>query len=453
MHEAFRAQRQYFESGRTRNITFRRKQLQLLRQTIVRREDDIMEALRMDLGKSPFESYASEIGLALAELRYVEHHLARWARSQRVSVPLTHFPATARVYSEPYGVTLVMAPWNYPFQLVIEPLISAIAAGNCVTVKPSEYAVHTAAVLKKLVEEVFDPAYIRVVNGGMETSEALLQQPFDFIFFTGSTAVGKIVMRAAAERLTPVVLELGGKSPCVVDQTADIPLAARRIIWGKTLNAGQTCVAPDYILVQENVQEVLLEEMKKAIRSFYGEQPLKCETYPKILRECHLKRLCGWMDGCNILFGGRVDHVIQKLEPTLLGDVTWESPVMQEEIFGPLLPILTFRHMEEVIRAIQERPHPLALYVFSRDRQTVCRLTETLTYGGACINDTLMHMTLPQLPFGGAGQSGMGAYHGKAGFEAFSRTKSVLKRGLHPDVPLRYPPYEGKLKRLKKLLK
>ncbi len=453
MQEGLQVQRQYFESGRTRDIAFRRKQLEILRQGIERHECDIMDALRADLGKTPFESYVAEIGMALAELRYVEKHLACWAKPRHTGVPLTHFPAAAKIYPEPYGVALVIAPWNYPFQLAIEPLISAIAAGNCVTLKPSEYATHTAAVMEKLVRELFDPAYVRVVCGGVETCEALLCQPFDFIFFTGSPAVGKIVMRAAAEHLTPVVLELGGKSPCVVDNTADIPTAARRIAWGKTLCAGQTCVAPDYVLVQEEVRDALVKEFGSAIQVFYGEQPLASEDYPKILRKSHFERLCECMDGCDILFGGQVDRAAKKIEPTLLGGVTWDSPVMQEEIFGPLLPILTFQNIEEAVYTIQKQPHPLALYVFSKDKRTVRRLTEGLTYGGACVNDTLMHMTLPQLPFGGVGQSGMGAYHGKAGFEAFSRPKSVLLRGLHPDIPLRYPPYDGKLKWLKKLLK
>lgn len=447
------AQKRYFESGRTRAVDFRLQQLAILRRGIMRYEAELTEALRADLGKSPFESYASEIGMVLAELRYAEKHLKRWARVRRTGVPLTHFPARGRIYAEPYGAVLVIAPWNYPFQLAAEPLIAAMAAGNCVTIKPSEYAPHTASVLAKLVRELFDPAYIRVECGDAETSKALLGEPFDFIFFTGSSSVGKLVMQAAAEHLTPVALELGGKSPCIADETADIRAAARRIAWGKTLNAGQTCVAPDYVLVQESVREELVRELGKAVREMYGTAPIQNADYPKIIRTAHWERLCGLMDGCEILFGGGTDAAAQKIEPTLLGGVTWDSPIMQEEIFGPLLPILTFRHLEEAVEIVQSHPHPLALYVFSENKKNVRRLTEELTFGGACVNDTLMHMTLPQLPFGGAGQSGMGAYHGKAGFDAFSHPKSVLMRGMHPDIPLRYPPYEGKLTLLKKLLR
>lgn len=452
MQEILQRQRRFFESGQTRSIAFRRAQLERLRQAIKRYENAIMEALQKDLGKSPFESYASEIGMVLAELRYASKHLAKWARPCRVGVPFTHFPASGKIYREPYGVSLVIAPWNYPFQLITAPLVNAIAAGNCIVCKPSEFAPRTAAVFQEMIQQAFPADYIQVVCGGPEVSEALLEQPFDLIFFTGSPRVGKRVMCAASQHLTPVVLELGGKSPCIVDETADIPCAARRIVWGKFLNAGQTCVAPDYLLVHRSVQKALVEEMKQAIRRGYTDQPLQCRDYPNILQPGHLDKLRRWMEDGMVLCGGKVDTATQKMEPTLLGNVSWESPVMQQEIFGPLLPVLTFDTLEETVEQIRRRPHPLALYLFSRNKRTVRWLTQTVTYGGCCVNDTLMHMTLPQLPFGGVGRSGMGAYHGKAGFEAFSRPKSILRRGLHPDIPLRYPPYEGKLAQLKKML-
>lgn len=451
--DAFLTQKEYFQSGVTLPLEFRLAQLRSLYRGIKRFEPQILEALRSDLGKSAEESYMSEIGMCLTEIRHTARHLREWSRPQRVPTPLMHFPGSSRIVREPRGVCLIIAPWNYPFLLAVGPMISAIAAGNCVTLKPSEYAPATAAVLEKMLDVCFEGRFCRTVTGGAEVSAAETARPYDMIFFTGSTAVGRKVMAAAAQNLTPVVLELGGKSPCIVDETADLPVAAARIIWGKCLNSGQTCVAPDYVLVARSRKDALIREMQKAICRFYGEDPCENSAYPRIVNERHFDRLAAMLPE-DPAVGGRVDRESLKIEPTLIETtLNDQSPLMTEEIFGPLLPIVPYDNIHEALGYILSRPRPLALYLFSRNRKLQRRVVETIPFGGGCINDTISHITTPYLPFGGTGDSGMGAYHGRCGYETFTHAKSILSKPFRPDLPVRYPPLTGKLDLLHKILR
>lgn len=451
--DAFLTQKEYFQSGATLPLEFRLVQLRSLYRGIKRFEPQILEALRSDLGKSAEESYMSEIGMCLTEIRHTARHLREWSRPQRVPTPLMHFPGSSRIVREPRGVCLIIAPWNYPFLLAVGPMISAIAAGNCVTLKPSEYAPATAAVLEKMLDVCFEGRFCRTVTGGAEVSAAETARPYDMIFFTGSTAVGRKVMAAAAQNLTPVVLELGGKSPCIVDETADLPVAAARIIWGKCLNSGQTCVAPDYVLVARSRKDALIREMQKAICRFYGEDPCENSAYPRIVSERHFDRLAAMLPE-DPAVGGRVDRESLKIEPTLIETtLNDQSPLMTEEIFGPLLPIVPYDNIHEALGYILSRPRPLALYLFSRNRKLQRRVVETIPFGGGCINDTISHITTPYLPFGGTGDSGMGAYHGRCGYETFTHAKSILSKPFRPDLPVRYPPLTGKLDLLHKILR
>lgn len=451
--DAFLTQKEYFQSGATLPLEFRLAQLRSLYRGIKRFEPQILEALRSDLGKSAEESYMSEIGMCLTEIRHTARHLREWSRPQRVPTPLMHFPGSSRIVREPRGVCLIIAPWNYPFLLAVGPMISAIAAGNCVTLKPSEYAPATAAVLEKMLDVCFEGRFCRTVTGGAEVSAAETARPYDMIFFTGSTAVGRKVMAAAAQNLTPVVLELGGKSPCIVDETADLPVAAARIIWGKCLNSGQTCVAPDYVLVARSRKDALIREMQKAICRFYGEDPCENSAYPRIVNERHFDRLAAMLPE-DPAVGGRVDRESLKIEPTLIETtLNDQSPLMTEEIFGPLLPIVPYDNIHEALGYILSRPRPLALYLFSRNRKLQRRVVETIPFGGGCINDTISHITTPYLPFGGTGDSGMGAYHGRCGYETFTHAKSILSKPFRPDLPVRYPPLTGKLDLLHKTLR
>lgn len=451
--DAFLTQKEYFQSGATLPLEFRLAQLRSLYRGIKRFEPQILEALRSDLGKSAEESYMSEIGMCLTEIRHTARHLREWSRPQRVPTPLMHFPGSSRIVREPRGVCLIIAPWNYPFLLAVGPMISAIAAGNCVTLKPSEYAPATAAVLEKMLDVCFEGRFCRTVTGGAVVSAAETARPYDMIFFTGSTAVGRKVMAAAAQNLTPVVLELGGKSPCIVDETADLPVAAARIIWGKCLNSGQTCVAPDYVLVARSRKDALIREMQKAICRFYGEDPCENSAYPRIVSERHFDRLAAMLPE-DPAVGGRVDRESLKIEPTLIETaLNDQSPLMTEEIFGPLLPIVPYDNIHEALGYILSRPRPLALYLFSRNRKLQRRVVETIPFGGGCINDTISHITTPYLPFGGTGDSGMGAYHGRCGYETFTHAKSILSKPFRPDLPVRYPPLTGKLDLLHKILR
>lgn len=453
--EILEAQHKYFYTGETKKLAFRIAMLKRLEEAVIRHEKELLLALQKDLAKAPFEGYETEVGIVRRELADTIAHLKQWDKPKRVGTPIVHFPSVSTIYREPYGSVLIMSPWNYPVQLTLIPLIGAIAAGNCAVVKPSEYAVHSAKVLAKLLREIFDEKYVAVLLGGRAVNEAVLKERFDYIFFTGSPAVGSVVMEAAAKHLTPVTLELGGKSPCIVDKTADIKRAARRIVWGKFLNAGQTCVAPDYVLVQEEVKEPLLRKMKHYIRKMYRDEPLLNPEYPKIINKKHFNRLKKMLleqDG-EIITGGRMDADTLKIEPTLLAGLTGRSKVMQEEIFGPVLPVFAYSDLAEVIRILQKKEKPLALYLFTRNSRVKKTVISKVSFGGGCINDTIIHLSNEKLPFGGAGNSGMGVYHGKHSYETFSREKSIMEKGNWLDIPFRYPPYGKRLPLLKKLLK
>lgn len=434
-------QRAYFRSGATRSYEFRAAQLKKMPAWIHAHEQEIYDALYRDLNKAPFECYATEIGIVLDEIHYILKHLKKWMKPQYVQTPITQFPSRCFRVSEPYGAVLVMAPWNYPFQLSLAPLAGALAAGNCVVLKPSAYAPATSALLAKMMRDLYPDQLVCVVEGGRAENVGLLAQRFDYIFFTGGVNVGKQVMAAASEHLTPVTLELGGKSPCIVDETANIRLTARRLVWGKFLNAGQTCVAPDYVLVQSSVRDRLIEAMKREIRRQFGREPLQNDAYPKIINEKHFARLRGLMENTSILIGGKTAEASQKIEPTLLAGVHGENPVMQEEIFGPLLPILVYDRIEEAIAFVKKREKPLALYLFTKSAENEKSVLSQLSYGGGCINDTVVHLATPYMPFGGVGNSGMGSYHGKESFTTFSHRKSIMKKALWFDIPLRYAPY------------
>ncbi|MCL9970896.1 aldehyde dehydrogenase [Anoxybacillus kestanbolensis] len=449
MNELLEKQKRYFQTGETLSLDFRLKQLMRLKETIKKHEQIIMDTLKVELNKSPLEAYTTEIGVVYEEINFITKRLVRWMKPQRVPTPLTHFGSKSYIYPEPYGVSLIIAPWNYPFQLAISPLVGAIAAGNCAIVKPSEYTPAMSTLLKTIVSEAFPEEYVAVVEGGVDVSQQLLNLRFDHIFFTGSVPVGKIVMEAAAKHLTPVTLELGGKSPAIVDASARIDLAAKRIVWGKFLNVGQTCIAPDYVLVHASVKSLFIERMKRYIEQLYGHK----DTYSRIVTVRHTERLVRFLSSGTVVHGGTYDIEQRWIEPTLLDDVTWDDEIMQEEIFGPILPILTFQTVDEAIQMINNYEKPLALYLFSEDRNVQRQVLQQVRFGGGCINDTIMHIANPHLPFGGVGQSGIGAYHGKASFDAFTHYKSVLKQTTKFDIPLRYPNFPNALKWVRKLLR
>lgn len=446
-------QRSYFKSGKTKSVSFRIKQLKQLKKAIIAYESRILEALYKDLRKCETEGYLTEVGFVLNDLEEAIAKTKRWAKPKPVGTPLFHQKGESYIYPEPYGVTLIIAPWNYPFQLLLAPLVGAIAAGNCCVLKPSEYAVHTSNVMQEMIAEHFEPGYLTVVEGGVESSKNLLAERFDYIFFTGSTQVGKIVYQAAAKHLTPVTLELGGKSPCIIDKHIHLEYAAKRIVFGKLLNVGQTCIAPDYLLVHKDVKEKLIKEIKKQIVSFYGEDASKSDDYGRIINEKHFDRLCNLLDENKIIFGGKTDRKDKYIAPTLMDGVTMDDTVMQEEIFGPILPILEFSELEEVIDIVNAGTKPLALYCFSKRQSRVDKIVHNISSGGVCVNDTIMHIANPNLPFGGVGDSGIGAYHSESSFSTFSHQKSVLHKSFLVDVPVRYPPFGGNLKLLKPLLK
>ena len=441
IEEILRMQRSYFGSGATLPVAHRIAALKKLYAAIEKYETEIGEALKADLGKSHFEGFMCETGLVKTEISYMLRHVKRFAKAQTVPTPLAQFPSRSYQQSEPYGNVLIMSPWNYPFLLTIEPLVDAIAAGNTVVLKPSAYSPATSALVKAIIEECFEPEFVAVVTGGRAENAALLEQKFDMIFFTGGQNVGREVLRHAAENLTPAVLELGGKSPCIVDETAKLELAAKRIVFAKFLNCGQTCVAPDYILCRSTVKEKLLVEIKRQIRLQFGEKPLEKPDYGKIINRKHFDRLCGLIDPGKTVCGGEADEAANRIEPTVMDCVTWEDPVMQQEIFGPILPVLTFETMDEVLQIVNSRPKPLALYLFSEDKSRIREVTARCRYGGGCINDCVVHLATSEMGFGGVGESGMGAYHGKAGFDAFSHSKSILNKKTWLDLPMRYQPY------------
>lgn len=434
-------QRKYFQTGSTLPVNTRLNALRRLYAAISGSEKEIHEALKKDLGKSGFESYMCETGLVLEEISYMLKHTARFAREKRVRTPLAQFHSRSFQKPSPYGVTLIMSPWNYPFMLTLSPLVDALAAGNTAVVKPSAYSPNTSEVLRKILSQCFEPQYVAVVTGGRAENTCLLHEHFDYIFFTGSQAVGKEVMRNAAQYLTPVTLELGGKSPCIVDQTADIRLAARRVVFGKYLNCGQTCVAPDYIYCQRSVKDAFIKEVQKQIRKQYGRHPLDNPDYGKIINEKHFDRILGLIDEKKVVQGGGSDRKTLRIEPTVMDNVAFSDPVMQEEIFGPVMPILTFDSIDEVIHRVNAMPHPLALYLFTSDKKAEKKVISRCGFGGGCINDTIIHLATTEMGFGGFGESGMGTYHGKIGFDTFTHYKSIVDKKTWLDLPMRYQPY------------
>ncbi len=447
------SQRAYFHSGATRSQEFRRSQLGNLLAALEAHESALLSALHADLHKSPHEAYASELGVVLSEIRYALRHLAGWMRPERRRAPWLAWPACGWIQPDPYGVALIIGPWNYPLQLLLAPLVGAIAAGNCAVLKPSEFAPHTAAVIDQIIGTVFPRRYIAIVQGEQATAEALLVEKFDHVFFTGSSDTGRSVMSAAARHLTPVTLELGGKSPCIVASDAPLVVTARRIVWGKFMNAGQTCVAPDFVLVDRRVSAALLEAMQTALSDFHGTNPQHSPDYGRILNRRHFDRLTGYLRDGRIACGGRLDAADLYLEPTILTDVSWAAPVMQGEIFGPILPVMEFSELDEVLARLRERPVPLALYLFTRDRVTQQRVLDGTRSGGVCLNDTLTHILGQNLPFGGCGESGMGAYHGRASFDDFTHRRAVLRRSFAFDSSVRYPPSRVTLPTLKRILR
>ncbi|MBQ7887738.1 MAG: aldehyde dehydrogenase [Clostridia bacterium] len=435
------AQRAYFAKGETLNVSLRKAALRRLRDTILARESEINEALYKDLNKSASESYMCEVGMTLAELSYVLSHVDRWAKKHHVLSPLAQFHARSFTVSNPYGVVLIMSPWNYPFMLTMEPLIGALAAGNCCVVKPSAYAPATSAIMREIAQACFPPEYVCVVEGGRKENQALLDQRFDYIFFTGGVTVGREVMRKAAEHLTPVSLELGGKSPCIVDSTAKLDLAAKRLAFGKLLNCGQTCVAPDYLLIDRKVKDEFLGHLKKHIVSMIGEDALQNDKYVRMVSRRHYDRVMGLIDPAKVVFGGRGDEATLHIQPTIMDGVAADDPVMLEEIFGPVLPVIAYDSIDEAIEFINGREHPLALYLFSEDKPTQERFLSAVPFGGGCINDTIIHLATSRMGFGGVGQSGMGSYHGKRSFDTFSHEKSIVNKSTWMDLPVRYMPY------------
>ena len=434
-------QNHFFSSGKTIPAEFRLKQLESLKEAMIRHEADLAAALKEDLGKSRMESYMCEIGLTLSELTWMQKHLRNLMRSKRVSTPAAQFAAKSFRSPSPYGTVLIMSPWNYPVLLTLDPLIDAIAAGNTAVVKPSAYAPCTFNVMKTMIGECFPAHYVAMVDGGRAENQALLQQRFDMIFFTGGKTVGREVLRHAAEYLTPVTLELGGKSPCIVDSTAKIRLAAKRIVFGKYLNCGQTCVAPDYILCDKRIRDELITAILAEIEKQFGKEPLKNPNYGKIINEKHFERILGLINGEKLVYGGQSEPESLRIAPTVLNNITWDDAVMGEEIFGPLLPILTFDTLDEALDTVESHPHPLALYFFSEDKAAQKKVLDTCRFGGGCINDTIIHLATSDMPFGGVGESGMGSYHGRVGFETFSHYRSIVDKKTWMDLPIRYQKY------------
>ncbi len=441
IEETVARQRACFDSNITLPLSFRHNALHRLRRSILDHEADIHAALAAALNKSRAESYMCEVGMTLSELRYVDKHLDRWAKDRRAATPLAQFHARSFTIQQPYGVVLILSPWNYPFMLTMEPLIGAIAAGNCCTVKPSAYSPAVSAVIRRIAAECFDPGHVAVVEGGRVENKALLDQTFDYIFFTGGVTVGREVMEKAAKYLTPVTLELGGKSPCIVDRTAKLDLAAKRLVFGKLLNCGQTCVAPDYLLIDRAVKDAFLPLLEKWIRRMYGANALDNDGYVKMINQKHFDRVCGLIDQSKAVIGGGSAPATLKIQPTVLDGVTPEDAVMQEEIFGPVLPVLTYDTIDEAEAFVRSHPHPLALYLFSEDRAVQERFLRRVSFGGGCINDTIIHLATSRMGFGGVGNSGMGSYHGKKSFDTFSHEKSIVNKSTWMDLPFRYAPY------------
>lgn len=446
-------QRHFFRQGTTLSYHFRKQHLQKLKTMLKKHEQKIYDALKADLNKSEHETFTTELGFLYMEIDMALKNLKKWMIRKQVTTPLTHTGTKSYIYKEPYGVTLVISPWNYPLQLALAPVIGAIAAGNCVVIKPSEFAQATSTLLYQMITDTFDRHYITVIEGAKDVSQQLLKQSLDYIFFTGNSTVGKSIMKQASEHLTPVTLELGGKSPVIVDKDADIKLAAKRVVWGKFTNAGQTCVAPDFVYVHEKIKNKFIQMMKRYIKQFYGKDPLKNEDYVRLIHKKQYDRIYNLLSSSEIIYGGRTDQKRLTIEPTLLHKVSWEDKIMQEEIFGPLLPILTFHTLDKAISDLKKMDKPLALYYFGDHKKSQQQVIQHLSFGGGCINDTLYHLANPHLPFGGTGTSGMGAYHGKYSFDTFTHHKSILKQTSAFDIPLRYPGSKMALRLVKKIMK
>lgn len=453
IQESIDKQRTFFGTGKTKSYDFRVAQLNKLLDVIQEHDRLILDAVYADLRKPAIEAYGSEVLITLSEIRYVLKYLKTWMKPLKVGTPITFFPSSSYIHAEPLGVVLIVSPWNYPFALMIQPLIGAIAAGNCAILKPSEHTPNTSKVIAKIINDNFDPHFITVFEGGIETNQALLAEKFDHIFFTGGTAIGKIIMEAAAKHLTPVTLELGGKSPCIVDADCDLDITARRIIWGKFYNAGQTCVAPDYLLIQKSIKPLLTEKLVACVKTFFGDNPQSSPDLARIVNDHQFDRLVRLLDEGKILIGGQTDKSDRFIAPTLIEQVSPTAKVMEDEIFGPILPILEYDQLDEAISFINARPKPLALYLFSKNKQIQKQIIQEVSFGGSCFNDTIMHIGNPELPFGGVGNSGIGSYHGKASFDTFSHRKSILKNSFRFDIKWRYPPYTMTLDALKKLIK
>ena len=455
LREKINKQREYFSTGETKDINFRIEKLKKLRDVLKSEEEKVFEALKKDLMKSSFESYVTEVAMVYDEINMHIKNIKKWSKKRRVKTPLVQFPAKSFIQLEPYGVVLIIGPFNYPFMLTMDPLIGAIAAGNTAVIKPSESAPETSKILKEILEKVFDEKYVLHINPerGKKVVEELLKEKFDYIFFTGSATVGKIVMKAASQYLTPVTLELGGKSPCIIDKDCKLELAARRIVWGKLLNSGQTCVAPDYLYVHKDIEEEFIKKLEEEIKNQFGDNPLESEDYSKMVNEREFNRVLSYIDKEKLVFGGNYNRKTFQIEPTILKNVTWNDPVMEREIFGPIFPILPFEDLDEVIRLVNSKDKPLAIYYFSEDKNKIEKVLNSTSSGGVTINDTLVHVSSSYLPFGGVGNSGMGEYHGKYSFDLFSNKKGVMNRKTFLDLKIRYAPFQNKLTIVKKIMK
>ncbi len=451
--ELLSAQRAFFKTQQTKDITFRKNSLLKLQKELVRREKDILKALHDDFKKSEYEGIMTETSIVLSELKLTLKKMSSWAKPERVLPSLLNFPSSAKIYSEPYGSVLIIAPWNYPYQLGFSPLIGAIAAGNTIILKPSELTPNTSTVTKEIIESVFSKEHVAVVEGGIPESEELLKQRWDYIFFTGSVPVGRIVAKAAAEHLTPVTLELGGKSPCIVDETANIKLAAKRIVWGKFLNGGQTCIAPDYLLIHKKVKDEFVKHFREEITNAYGANPENSNDFPRIVNTKNFDRLAAMLTNENCIIGGEINRDDKYIAPTLIDEPSTESEVMQGEIFGPIFPLISYETEDDIENITRKYDKPLAFYVFTGKKTFAKKLIKKYSFGGGTINDTTVHFANHRLPFGGVGESGIGSYHGKKTFDIFSHKKGVVSRGNWLDVPTRYAPYKGKIKQLKMLMK
>lgn len=448
--EVLELQKEYFKSGETLDLDFRIDMLKKLKDILLINEDKILEALYMDLNKSSFEGYSTELGIVLDEIGFIIKNIKKWSRPKRLRTNIINFKSKSYVMREAYGNALIVSPWNYPVLLTLSPLLGSIAAGNTSVIKPSEHSPYTSKLLEDIINNNFDKKYIHLINGDLEVSKYVLSKRFDYIFYTGSTEVGKIVMKNASEFLTPVTLELGGKSPCIIDKNSDIKLSAKRIVWGKFLNSGQTCVAPDYLLVDKQVKDKLIENIIYYVDNMILKNK---DEYPKVINRKHFLRLLNYTKNVDILYNGGYDEEKLKIYPIIVDNPDWDSPIMKEEIFGPILPIKSYSHVDELIDELKEKEKPLALYVFSNDKTFIDKILKNLSFGGGCINDTIMHLSNPHLPFGGVGNSGMGNYHGKYSYESFTHEKSILDKSTRIDLPTRYQPYEGKFKLIKKILK